>query len=196
MFYNFHKMLLYSNKTTIENLEHKGEKYTSKFDIDPHYNYIQVYGTKRIYDWIPIMPSSAKPKGDGIYFSKNCKTEESDEEEGEGSAEQQETRHPANLGNSRASMGQPNQGGNQQDNSSRQFDNNDNRQGDVMTIHNDRGSQYRNLNNIVRSDNPIQEIRSEESKNSRQVAGQVAGSQIPKKQFVNEISNKEYEELK
>lgn len=70
MFYKFHKSLVRENKTTIENLEHRNEPYESRYNMGIEYNYKQVFGTNRFLDWFPIMPSSAKPKGDGIYFDK------------------------------------------------------------------------------------------------------------------------------
>ena len=50
------------------------------------------------------------------------------------------------------------------------------KQGDKMTIHNnDRGSQWKNLNNIVRSDNPNQVYKSSESDQNNTVNVQGVG---------------------
>lgn len=198
MFYEFHKKLVRENKTTIENLEHKNEKFDSKYDMGYEYNYTQVYGTNSWFDFIPIMPSSAKPKGDGIYFQKNAETEDSDDE-GEENTGNSDNRNPA------IASAAPKRNSNTipQNTAEQNVDRpaapssgseKNARQGDVMTIHNDRSSQYRNLNNIVRSDNPAQDFKSNESEDPQSIsARQLENS---KKQYVNKISNREYEDLK
>lgn len=68
------------------------------------------------------------------------------------------------------------------------------KQGDKMTIHNDRTSKWDNLNNIVKAENPPQTYKSSGSdENSAAVVGSsVAG----KKQFTNQIDPQAYEEMK
>jgi len=199
------------NKTTIENLEHKNEEYESRYDISQHYNYEQVMGTNRWLDWFPIMPSSAKPKGNGMYFEKNNETEDSEEEGEEGHTG--DNRSPAGFGANaagtvprRISQGPTQQlagqeqvarpGGavQQANNGQGQAVETVTRQGDIMTIHKDRGSQYRNLNDLVRSDNPIQEYKSNESQDKQ--FSFAKGTQMPKKQFINEVNTQEYQDLK
>lgn len=79
MFYQFHVRLVKENKTTIENIEHKNEEFQSRYDMGEMHNYQQVYGTNRLLDWIPIMSNSSLPKGRGLKFEANCKSEDSDD---------------------------------------------------------------------------------------------------------------------
>lgn len=57
-----------NNKTTIENLEKKGVQYQSLYDIGNEYNFYQVFGTNKLLWPFPVVLSSGKPLGDGIYW--------------------------------------------------------------------------------------------------------------------------------
>ena len=193
VFFRFHRKLVRENKTTIENLEHKNKEYESKYDINECENIEQVMGTIRWLWFLPIMPASTKPHGEGINFHKRFESEDS---EGEGESEEKNKhdndaqRNPANFGgrggqdslqgnqgnpqnNVLRSQNQNNQVGKPGENrrtenqaiDDKNGENNETitKQGDKMTIHNDRGSQWKNLNNIVRSDNPNQVYKSSES---------------------------------
>ena len=71
MFLKFHIKLALSNKTTIENLEMKGNPYQSLYDISAKKNWEQVFGGNR-YLWpFPVFCGSGKPLGDGIYWPTN-----------------------------------------------------------------------------------------------------------------------------
>ena len=68
-FLRFHIWLLLSNKTTIENLERKGNKNAaSLFDVGKNNNFYQVFGTNPWLWPFPIFMGSGKPLGDGIYW--------------------------------------------------------------------------------------------------------------------------------
>lgn len=200
MFYKFHRRLVRENKTTIENLEMKNQAYVSKYDFGMPHNYEQIFGRSRWLDYIPIMPKSAKPEGDGIYF-QHASTDESEDEADEQTPDE-ENRPPANFNRSGSgSQGligqQPNRENQEQPerpNSNEVGNGNNNegvvtRQGDVMIVHNDRSSQYRNLDNIVRSDQ-VQDYKSNQSQDSKPKLSS-GGGQIKK-----EIDNSEYERLK
>jgi hypothetical protein len=210
LFYKFHRKLVRENKTTIEGLEMKNQPYQSKFDMSEVYNRDQIFGVNRWLDYFPIMPKSAKPFGSGIYFEKNVDTSSEEEEEEENTGNNEDSRNPANF---RASNGQqPNTTSQhvQQPSSQNQLQrpggaaesNKDSsnaaesttKQGDVMTIHNDRSSQYRNLNNIVRSDGQVQEYKSNESCDNKPVERKKV--ETSKKQYINEVDSREYKELK
>lgn len=65
-FLKFHIKLARENKTTIENLEKKGQPFKSVYDIDPNYNLKQVFGSNPWLYPFPIFCGSGKPIGDGI----------------------------------------------------------------------------------------------------------------------------------
>ena len=70
-FLKFHIYLMFNNKTTIENLEKKGQKYTSPYDIGRENNFYQVFGTNPWLWPFPIVANSGKPLGDGIYWANS-----------------------------------------------------------------------------------------------------------------------------
>ena len=59
------------NKTTIENLENKGNKYESDYDIGDTKNWEQIFGYNRWLWPFPVFCSSGKPLGDGITWPMN-----------------------------------------------------------------------------------------------------------------------------
>lgn len=65
-FLKFHIKLAKENKTTIENLEKKGQPFKSNFDIDAGYNLRQIFGSNPWLYPFPIFCGSGKPVGDGI----------------------------------------------------------------------------------------------------------------------------------
>jgi hypothetical protein len=69
-FLKFHIYLVTSNKTTIENLDKKGN------DIGSLNDWYQVFGTNKMLWPFPIFLGSGKPLGDGIYWPSNVKEEE------------------------------------------------------------------------------------------------------------------------
>lgn len=71
MFLRFHLKLALSNKTTIENLEMKGNPYKSLYDIGADKNWEQIFGGNKWLWPFPIFRISGKPLGDGIYWPKN-----------------------------------------------------------------------------------------------------------------------------
>ncbi len=76
-FTKFHVYLLNSNKTTIENLDKKGRKFKSVYDIGSMRNFYQVFGANK-YLWpLPLFSGSGKPLGDGIYWPTNMSDYES-----------------------------------------------------------------------------------------------------------------------
>lgn len=70
-FLKFHVWLIKSNKTTIENLEKKGQNFKSIYDIGPDNNWYQVFGTNKLLWPFPVFMGSGKPLGDGIYWANN-----------------------------------------------------------------------------------------------------------------------------
>ena len=71
MFLKFHLRLAMSNKTTIENLEMKGNAYQSNYDIGADKNWEQIFGYNRWLWPFPVFCSSGKPLGDGITWPTN-----------------------------------------------------------------------------------------------------------------------------
>lgn len=71
MFLKFHLKLALSNKTTIENLDKKGEEYLSLYDIGGTRNWEQIFGINRWLWPFPVFCGSGKPLGDGIYWPTN-----------------------------------------------------------------------------------------------------------------------------
>lgn len=71
MFLKFHIHLALSNKTTIENLDKKGEDYISIFDIGAQGNFEQIFGMNKLLWPFPVFCGSGKPLGDGIYWPTN-----------------------------------------------------------------------------------------------------------------------------
>eukprot|EP00347_Sterkiella_histriomuscorum_P009445 403341189 len=70
-FLKFHVYLMLNNKTTIENLEKKGQSFQSAFDMGNENNFYQVFGTNPWLWPFPVFASSGKPLGDGIYWANN-----------------------------------------------------------------------------------------------------------------------------
>lgn len=70
-FLRFHIELALTNTTTIENLERKGEKRKSIYDIGAKANWEQIFGTNKLLWPFPMFGSSGKPSGDGIYWPTN-----------------------------------------------------------------------------------------------------------------------------
>ena len=92
MFLKFHIKLALSNKTTIENLEMKGNPYQSLYDISSKKNWEQVFGGNR-YLWpFPVFCGSGKPLGDGIYWPTN---RPEDNEKTQNSSAAQNRRQPS-----------------------------------------------------------------------------------------------------
>lgn len=215
MFFNFHRKLVRENKTTIENLEHKNKEYRSNYEMSEEENIVQVMGTIKWLWPFPIMPNCAKPKGEGIYFHKNHDSEGSEGEgEDEENKNQGNERPPANFGAAQDSSqnqnsqvvptanilrtsnqinqgGQPVQAALNNPNTVRTADQMDKpetaKQGDKMIIHNEKASQWQNLNNIVHSDNPVQVYKSSESEKEASYRAPVQN----KRQFTN--SSNDYE---
>ena len=71
MFLKFHLKLALGNKTTIENLDKKGEDYQSVYDIGMQRNWEQIFGINRWLWPFPVFCGSGKPLGDGIYWPTN-----------------------------------------------------------------------------------------------------------------------------
>lgn len=71
MFLKFHLNLALSNKTTIENLDKKGEDYQSLYDIGAKANWEQIFGHNKLLWPFPVFCGSGKPFGDGIYWPTN-----------------------------------------------------------------------------------------------------------------------------
>lgn len=195
------------NKTTIENLEHKSKPYQSKYDINWEYNSTQIMGTKW-YLWpFPIMPAFSKPKGEGIYFEKNV---DSDEDEGDEEDKEQNNqgneRTPVNL-NRNDNQGSGGQQASQQTVPVGRVQNYNYRpasiktgqevvqttkQGDRMTLHNEKANKWENLNNIVKADNAGQVYKSSTSdENNVPVAIQPGNDK-----YTNQIDQRTYEDMK
>jgi palmitoyltransferase ZDHHC2/15/20 len=71
MFLKFHLNLAVQNKTTIENLDKKGEEYISLYDIGNKSNWEQIFGMNKMLWPFPVFCGSGKPLGDGIYWPTN-----------------------------------------------------------------------------------------------------------------------------
>lgn len=206
-FFKFHRKLMKENKTTIENLEHKSKPYLSKYDISSHHNFEQVMGTNKWLWAIPIMPASAKPKGEGIYFDKNCDSEGSEGEEDETPEDNvQQERNPINFqrrdgeeskniqSTSKApnlsstsnlrKLGQPVEEQSNGHNNVERIT----KQGDKMTIHNERTNQWNNLTNIVKADNPHPQVY--KSSGSEENSAAQTSNVANKQQYTNEIESK------
>ena len=82
MFLKFHIKLAMSNKTTIENLEMKGNSYQSNFDIGADKNWEQIFGYNRWLWPFPVFCASGKPLGDGITWPTNTALKTADAEKG------------------------------------------------------------------------------------------------------------------
>lgn len=70
-FLKFHLYLVSTNKTTIENLDKKGQSFKSLYDIGVIINWQQVFGTNKWLWPFPVFMGSGKPLGDGIYWETN-----------------------------------------------------------------------------------------------------------------------------
>lgn len=70
-FLKFHIELILENKTTLEFLEKKGEKFESIYNISPMYNWRQVFGFNQLLWIFPVNCASGHPWGDGIYWQIN-----------------------------------------------------------------------------------------------------------------------------
>lgn len=206
-FFKFHRKLVRENKTTIENIEHNSDpNYISKYDISPEHNINQVMGTNKWLWWIPIIPLSNIPKGNGTYFDKKYDSEDSSyEEDNRG-----DDNRPNNYGQNNA----PNNQVNAQvvperlssvDEQARlqnvkrntnQAQNQNNMQEDRMTIHDDRANKWKNLNNIVKSDNSGQIYKSSMSDENSQQVETKEDHKFSHMKFTNKIDLKNYEEMK
>ncbi|CAI2372857.1 unnamed protein product [Moneuplotes crassus] len=70
-FLRFHIELIFSNKTTIEFLEKKGEQFESPFALSPRENWEQVFGCNKLLWFFPVSWASGHPIGDGVYWRMN-----------------------------------------------------------------------------------------------------------------------------
>lgn len=75
-FFKFHWALATQNKTTIENLEHDGVDYVSKYDIGKRENLAQIFGSSPWLFFLPIHSGSGLPHGDGVNFRRNVQLAE------------------------------------------------------------------------------------------------------------------------
>lgn len=163
-FFKFHRKLVRENKTTIENIEHNSEEgYKSKYDINFWHNVYQVMGTNKWIWWIPIMPSSNMPKGQGIYYDKNQESEDSSEDEEDNRPNNYANRNSNENNDSRAQnvverLTNVREGS--QVNNRNGANGSNHVQADRMTIHDERQNKWENLNNIVQSDNVNQVYKS------------------------------------
>lgn len=82
MFLKFHLNLAMSNKTTIENLEAKGNSYKSNYDIGAEKNWLQIFGYNKWLWPFPVFCASGKPLGDGITWPTNTTKGGEDAEKG------------------------------------------------------------------------------------------------------------------
>lgn len=182
-FFSFHRKLVYENKTTIENLEHKDKPdYKSRYDIEKTHNIEQIMGTNRWIWWLPIMPQSSFPHGDGINFKKNFDSD--DESEGEAEGDNNSGNNENNESRNLNYQPAENSGVNETSNASKK--------GDRMTIHNGNTNKWDNLNNIVRAEvNPEVYKSSQDDENS-----QPTGSRVPNQKYTNDIKSPNYEQLK
>jgi hypothetical protein len=182
-FFSFHRKLVYENKTTIENLEHKDKPtYSSRYDIDKKHNTEQIMGTNRWIWLLPIMPQSSFPHGDGINFKKNFDSDDESEGEAEGDN---------NSGNndnqeSRNMNYQP------EENKLVNESANGTKQGDRMTIHNGNSNKWDNLNNIVRAEVNTELYKSNKDDENKQPVE----SKAPNQKYTNDINAQNYEQLK
>jgi hypothetical protein len=96
IFLKFHLNLALSNKTTIENLDKKGEDYQSLYDIGAKANWEQIFGLNRLLWPFPVFCGSGKPLGDGIYWPTN-KGDESARSQGALSAKDDASRRQNQL---------------------------------------------------------------------------------------------------
>lgn len=194
-FTKFHRKIVSENKTTIEDLEKKSAPYKSKYDIDFWFNWEQVMGKNVYLWWIPIMPHSCMPPGDGIYYKKNKAVKDSDDDSDDSDDDDE---NPGSVNNT---------GQNMNNSSSQQFAGNNNQpgldgaprdlraagqanEGDRMTIHNDNQNRWDNLNNIVRADNNGQVYRS----NASDENSMPTGSRAAAVGHANTVGARQYEE--
>lgn len=75
MFLKFHLEIALTNKTTIENLDKKGQQYKSIYDIGKNNNWQQIFGLNKWLWPFPVFCGSGKPLGDGIYWPTNTVNE-------------------------------------------------------------------------------------------------------------------------
>ena len=66
MFLKFHLKLVLTNSTTIESLDVEHKKENEKFNLSPMENWEQVFGTDRLFWFIPIPTKRGRPDGDGL----------------------------------------------------------------------------------------------------------------------------------
>lgn len=171
-FFSFHRKLVKENKTTIENIEHNSDpKYVSKYDISFWHNVTQVMGTNKWIWWIPIMPASNMPPGQGIYFEKKYESEDSEDDGGDNRPNnyQNHERNDFNSGNNPNMIERLTNVQNDSRTQDRNRGQNGNHlQADRMTIHDDNQNKWENLNNIVQSDSAHQVYKSSESRENTQ----------------------------
>jgi hypothetical protein len=79
VFFRFHVELIFTNLTTIDNLERQRNPAAIKsnvYDMGGNYNFQQVFG-KNVLLWpFPIFCESGKPNGDGVKWDRNTVEEE------------------------------------------------------------------------------------------------------------------------
>lgn len=68
VFLKFHIELASDNKTTIENLDKKGQPFVSIYNIGATNNWQQIFGVNKWLWPFPVFCGSGKPMGDGIYW--------------------------------------------------------------------------------------------------------------------------------
>eukprot|EP00344_Euplotes_crassus_P007813 CAMPEP_0197018026 /NCGR_PEP_ID=MMETSP1380-20130617/79869_1 /TAXON_ID=5936 /ORGANISM="Euplotes crassus, Strain CT5" /LENGTH=291 /DNA_ID=CAMNT_0042445193 /DNA_START=626 /DNA_END=1498 /DNA_ORIENTATION=- len=170
-FFSFHRKLVKENKTTIENIEHNSDpKYESKYNIDFWHNVTQVMGTNKWIWWIPIMPASNMPPGQGIYFEKRYESEDSDDDGGDNRPNnyQNHERNDFNRGSNNMIERLTKQGDASKVQDRNRANGDNHIQADRMTIHEENQNKWENLNNIVQSENANQIYKSSESHENAQ----------------------------
>jgi palmitoyltransferase ZDHHC2/15/20 len=66
LFFKFHLLLVLDNKTTIETIDKKGEKFVSEFSRGRWNNWYQVMGTSKILWFLPLKLFMGIPIGNGM----------------------------------------------------------------------------------------------------------------------------------
>jgi len=67
-FFKFHVWLVSENMTTIENMNKERSGYNPLFNMGSYYNWVQVFGTKKLLWPFPIFLDAGKPVGDGVVW--------------------------------------------------------------------------------------------------------------------------------
>lgn len=118
----------------------------------------------------------------------NAESTDSGEDDDEDTGGHEDNRNPVNSGGG-------NQGPPPQNTTGQQVDRPGmgQREDNVMRIHDNRNSQYQNLNNIIRSDNMPQEFKSNESEENLRA---LRDPNVGQAQYTNQIGDPRYEEMK